>query len=75
MEQSNNTSFYPQPLPELSYLANKNVLDKIPLGEYSLQELLKMLNRRGNSGVSWDPSSQKIFELAENIWQNVQAKL
>ena len=33
------------------------------------------VTRRGNSGVSWDPSSQKIFELAENIWQNAHAKL
>ena len=32
-------------------------------------------SRRGNSGVSWDPSSQKIFELAENIWLNAHAKL
>ena len=32
-------------------------------------------DRRGNSGVSWDHSSQKIFELAENIWQNAPTKL
>ena len=24
--------------------------------------------RRRNSGLSWDPSSQIIFELGENIW-------
>ena len=31
--------------------------------------------RRENIGGSWDPSSQKIFELAENIWQNARGKL
>ena len=30
----------------------------------------KLRSNRGNSGGSWDPSSQKIFELAENIQQN-----
>ena len=43
------------PLPKLKiYMVNQTGLDKN-------QELLEMLNRRGNSGVSWDPSSQKYL--------------
>ena len=65
MKYGGNALFKLQPLSKLRiYMANKTGLDKI---EYSLQELLEMLNRHGNSGGSWDLSSQKMFELAENM--------
>ena len=32
------------------------------------------LSRHGNSGGSWDPSSQKIFELAEILLHNFRAQ-
>ena len=38
-------------------------------------EYIPPYDRRGNSGGSWDPSSQKISELAENNWQYDCAKL
>ena len=44
---------------------------KIMIFKYGFGQLLssneELKDRGGNSGGSWDPSSQKIFELAENI--------
>ena len=40
-----------------------------------MEQAYVTMGRRGNSGVSWDPSSQKIFELAENIRQIARVKL
>ena len=52
-----------------------NGLSQTQLKISGLTLRMNLYCRRENSGVFRDPSSQKIFELAENIWQNAHANL
>ena len=58
----------------INYFIVKGSLFLAPM-ELKKCKLLYVCTRRGNSGGSWDPSSQKIFELAENIRQIARVKL
>ena len=82
MDQNNSTSFCLEPLSDLrGYMAIKNGQDKSKYSLQELlkviqdsfkivDEIKNMIwsqNKRGNSGVSWDHSSQKIFHIPQKI--------
>ena len=82
MDKNNPTSFCLQPFSDLKgYMAIKNGQDKSKYSLQELlkviqdsfkivDEIKNMIwsqNRRGNSGVSWDHSSQKIFDIPQKI--------
>ena len=82
MDKNNSTSFCLQPFSDLKgYMAMKNGQDKSEYSPQELlkviqdsfkivDEIKNMIwsqNRRGNSGVSWDHSSQKIFHIPQKI--------
>ena len=62
----NNDNFYK--VEDIDNIAEVDIVDNI------IDDVVYYIDgvRRANRGVSCDPRSQKLFELAEIIWQNVQ---